>query len=354
VTLPFLTRHTPLKRSSSLLLTGLVLILSGSGCQQRPSTDLTTTPSSLDPQGPAAANIAELWWIIFGMGTAVFLIVMLLLLVTVWQRRTAVASDPPNLRPANGAPWIFGGGVIAPFIILMIFLFFNMRSLAFLQRAAAAPDITIEVTGHMWWWDVHYIDEGFRTANEIHIPVGQRVQIRATSADVIHSFWVPQLQGKQDLTPGRVDTVWLEADEPGTYRGLCAEFCGAQHARMQIIVVALPPDRYEAWLERERRPAPDPDPDDEILHRGQQIFLGSACVYCHTVRGTNASGDVGPDLTHVASRRTLAAGILTNNHGNLAGWIIDPQNIKPGNLMPPTDLSGSDLQALLAYLNTLE
>jgi cytochrome c oxidase subunit II len=312
-------------------------------------------PSALDPQGPAAADIARLWWIIFGMGTAVFIAVMALLLFVLWRRGRAVATAAEmdvDLREANGAPWILWGGIIIPFIILIIFLYFNLRSLSFVRAAPAPPTVTVEVVGRMWWWEVRYPDEGIVTANEIRLPAGQPVQIHGTSLDVIHSFWVPQLHGKQDLTPGRIDTFWLQADEPGIYRGLCAEFCGIQHARMQLVVVSEPADRFAAWLERERQPAPQPA--DKLTRRGQQIFLGSSCVYCHTVRGTNATGDLGPDLTHLASRLTLGAGILENNPGNLAGWIVDPQHIKPGNLMPPTNLESADLQALLAYLSTLE
>lgn len=330
----------------------VILALFAAGCRQTPINNLTGIPSALDARGPAAASVTELWWIIFGLGTAVFITVIGLMLWIVLRRRVGVEETAVDLRKARSTPLILWGGIVIPFVILMVFLFFSLRTLAFLQQVSAAEPLTIEITGRMWWWEVHYPDEGFATANEIHIPVGRPVQIRGTSADVIHSFWVPQLNGKQDFTPGRLDTLWLQADEPGTYRGLCAEFCGLQHARMQLIVVAQPADQFEAWLEQQRLPAPEPV--DALTRRGQQVFLGSACVYCHTVRDTNATGDLGPDLTHLASRRTLAAAILENNPGNLAGWIIDPQHIKPGNLMPPTDLDSADLQALLAYLNSLE
>jgi cytochrome c oxidase subunit 2 len=168
----------------------------------------------------------------------------------------------------------------------------------------------------------------------------------------VHNFWVPELQGKFDLIPGRTQATWLQADEPGVFQGMCAEYCGMQHAKMRFVVVALPPDEYAAWAERQRQPAPAPA--DELALRGQQLFLGSACVYCHAVAGTNATSRFGPDLTHLASRRTLAAGVLENNRGNLAGWILNPQTLKPGNKMPPTALDGEELQALLAYLESLE
>jgi cytochrome c oxidase subunit 2 len=204
----------------------------------------------------------------------------------------------------------------------------------------------------MWWWEVRYPDHEVTTANEIYIPAGQPVNFRLTTNDVIHSFWVPELNGKIDMIPGKTNTLWLQAAEPGIYRGLCTEFCGLQHAKMQYLVIAVPPNAFAQWVEQQRQPAPAPT--DETTRLGQQIFLGSACVYCHAIRGTNASGQLGPDLTHIASRRTLGAGILPNNRGTLGGWTINSQHIKPGNRMPPMNLSGAELQALLDYLATLQ
>ncbi|HXW00915.1 MAG TPA: cytochrome c oxidase subunit II, partial [Anaerolineae bacterium] len=213
-------------------------------------------------------------------------------------------------------------------------------------------EVIVEIEGNQWWWEVNYPLQEFTTANEIHIPVGPPVELKVTSIDVIHSFWVPELHGKIDLIPGQTNSFWLQADEPGVYYGECAEFCGIQHAKMALVVVAQPEAEFTAWLEQQQQPAAQIT--EATLLEGQQIFLGSACISCHTVKGTNATGDLGPDLTHLASRLTLAAGTLENNQNNLAGWIIDPQNIKPGNLMPSTDLSENELQALLAYLESLE
>jgi cytochrome c oxidase subunit 2 len=216
-------------------------------------------------------------------------------------------------------------------------------------------ELTVEVTGVQWWWDVRYRPVGGGTpvssANEIHIPVGRPVRIVLRSRDVIHSFWVPQLQGKLDLVPGNETVTWIQADSAGVFRGQCAEFCGAQHAHMAFMVVAVPPDEFDAWLEHQRRPAPEPT--DSVTLRGRAVLERTACAMCHTVRGTGARASTGPDLTHLASRRTLAAGTLPNTPGHLAGWIGDPQGIKPGNHMPRVPLSGPDLQALLAYLGTL-
>jgi cytochrome c oxidase subunit 2 len=190
-----------------------------------------------------------------------------------------------------------------------------------------------------------------RTANEIHVPVGRPVAIDLKSRDVIHSFWVPNLHGKMDAIPGRVTNTWLQADSPGVWRGQCAEFCGLQHAHMALTVVAHPAHEFEQWLSAQREPATQPT--EEIALRGQQVFLSGPCMMCHTIRGTPALSAFGPDLTHVASRRTLAAGTIPNTRGHLAGWILDPQVIKPGTRMPPTALGSEDLQALLAYLERL-
>jgi cytochrome c oxidase subunit II len=177
------------------------------------------------------------------------------------------------------------------------------------------------------------------------------VQIKAMSRDVIHSFWVPNLHGKRDLIPGQVTNFWIQADRPGVYRGQCAEFCGHQHANMAFNVVAEPMEKFEQWIRGQRQPAPEPDTPEEV--RGQQTFLQGPCVMCHTVRGTSAGSRVGPELTHVASRLTIAAGTLPNTRGHLAGWVLDPQSVKPGNRMPPNGLTPNDLQNVLTYLRSL-
>jgi cytochrome c oxidase subunit 2 len=306
----------------------------------------TSHASVLSPKGPAAARIAELWWIMLALATLIFVGVLGLLLLALFRRRDAAGQG----RPADGRLFIVGGGIALPLTVLTALFALTLWTMSAL--AAPATTLTVRVTGWQWWWEVHYPDEGFYTANEIYIPVGRPVRLELASGDVVHNFWVPELQGKFDLVPGRTQATWLQADEPGVFQGMCAEYCGMQHAKMRFVVVALPPDEYAAWAERQRQPAPAPA--DELALRGQQIFLGSACVYCHAVAGTNATSRFGPDLTHLASRRTIAAGVLANNRGNLAGWILNPQTLKPGNKMPPTALDGEELQALLAYLESLE
>jgi cytochrome c oxidase subunit 2 len=220
--------------------------------------------------------------------------------------------------------------------------------------SSGVDELTVDVTGHQWWWEIHYPGAGHEasvtTANEIHIPAGRRVRVRLTSRDVIHSFWVPALHGKMDLIPGRTTEIALQADRPGIHRGQCAEYCGTQHARMALWVIVDSPGDFAAWLDRERRPAAEPQ--EERARRGRAVFLAQSCAGCHAVRGTNV-GVGGPDLTHVASRRTLAAGTLDNVPGNLAGWVADPQALKPGSLMPRVPLDAGELHALVAYLGTL-
>jgi cytochrome c oxidase subunit II len=251
------------------------------------------------------------------------------------------------------------GGVIIPIPILLIVLIYTLfvgEATTLSGRVLGAdvePNVTIDVIGHQFWWEVRYLQEDVVTANEIHIPVGEPVLIRLVSADVIHSFWVPQLHGKIDLVPGTTNTIRLQADEPGVFRGICAEFCGAQHAHMHFLIIAQPQTEFLAWLEHQRQPAAQPA--DALIEQGQQVFFGAACVYCHAIRGVTAEPvtTIGPDLTHVASRRTLAAGMIENNRGNLGGWILDPQGIKPGNRMPSTRMNSEEFHALLSYMESL-
>jgi cytochrome c oxidase subunit II len=342
----------PLFRSIAIGGIGALGILL-SGCA--PATNIAGIPNALDTRGPVSSVIATEWWIQFALGMVVYVVVVGILLFILFARgnRGKQAADVDVLYSTGteGINWILWGGVIIPVIILAGLLGLSIYS----HISLAAPDeptaLTIEVIGHRWWWEVRYPNEGIVSANEIHIPVGRPVEIHLTSRDVIHSFWVPQLAGKLDMNPGETNSMWLQADEPGIYRGICAEFCGLQHANMQFMVIASPEASFQEFVERESQPALEPE--DDLALTGQQVFMGSSCVYCHTIQGTNATGELGPDLTHIASRLTIGAGILENNRGNLAGWIVDPHTFKPGNLMPPTNMTGAELQALLAYLDTL-
>ena len=318
------------------------------GCAE--GENVRGAPSIIHPRGLAAGRIDDLWWIMFWLGSAVFLIVMGALLVALFHRRREPVDEQATAE--RGKKAILWGGIILPAIILLVVFGFTVGTLRAMSMPETDENTIIEVIGHRWWWEVHYTDHQFFTANEIHIPVGQPVQIKLTSQDVIHSFWVPQLHGKMDMNPGKTNTFWIRADEAGEYWGECAEFCGVQHAKMQFVVVAELPEEFEAWLEQQRQPAAEPV--DELAQQGKQIFLSSDCINCHTIEGTNATGALGPDLTHLASRRTLGAGAIENTIGSLGGWVVDSHSIKPGNLMPETDIDGPELHALLAYLVSLK
>jgi cytochrome c oxidase subunit 2 len=310
--------------------------------------------SALHVAGPAAARIADLWWLMLAVATAVFLLVLVVLFRAFTHRgfraEPHTASDDRTLTK-----WVIAGGVALPAIVLAPLFVFTLYTFGRLTPPEGNDVIEVVITGKQWWWDVQYTGHDpqdlVRGANEVHIPVGQPVRVRLRSADVIHSFWAPALQGKMDLVPGRVNTTWIQADSAGVYRGECAEYCGLQHTRMQFRVVAHAPAEYASWVERYRQPAVPPA--DSAARTGQAVFLRSGCAFCHTIRGTPARGTVGPDLTHLASRRTLAAGTLPNTRGHLAGWLGNPQAIKPGNKMPQIPLRPGELQALLAYLGTL-
>lgn len=259
-------------------------------------------------------------------------------------------------EPRRRKALVVAGAVTLTVLALFVFLMVSVSK----GRRPAAPDssdaLTIEVVGHRWWWEVRYSSpvpaHRVVEANEIHIPVGRPVRIRGTSRDVVHGFWVPSLQARLDLSPGRTGETWIRAGKPGVHRGLCAKFCGRQHAQMRFLVIAEPEEVFQAWLEARSKPAPPPRTPLEA--RGQQVFLRLQCSLCHTIRGIEAHGAEGPDLTHIASRRTLGAGILPNTRGHLAQWVVGAQDVKPGNLMPPAAIRPEDLPPLLAYLESLK
>ncbi len=316
------------------------------------------TPSALNPSGPAAAHLADLWWFMFWLGAAVWILVLILLFAALLRKRRGTSVTAPDSQNVDtGRNWPIIGGIILPLVVIGVVFGYNVYTLAAVENPAGEPDVKIKVVGRRWWWEVQYTDEGITTANEIHIPVGGKVELQLESADVIHSFWVPELHGKMDLIPTRINTLTIQADKPGIYRGQCAEFCGLQHAHMGLMVVAQSKEDYDKWVDAQKKPAADPT--DPVAQQGQQVFMSAGCVFCHTVRGLDekainpSSVVLGPDLTHLSSRMTIAGASLTDNQGNLAGWIIDAQHIKPGSLMPNMYINSQDLQNLLAYLETL-
>jgi cytochrome c oxidase subunit 2 len=308
----------------------------------------------VDPAGRGAAEIATLWWVMLVLGTLVSILVIGLLAVAAWRRRSEpnVGEGPMGDDEATDRRWVVWGGVVLPVVVLVPLaglVFVTSQSIA---EPPDAGDMVIEVVGHKYWWEVRYPETGAVTANEIHVPVDRRIRIDLSTDDVIHSFWVPSLHGKADMIPGQDTQIVLEPTRTGEFQGYCAEFCGVQHAGMRFRVVVTEPDEFDAWLERESADAAQPR--NELAERGAQVFGEVGCADCHRVAGTDFDGEVGPDLTHLAGRRTLGAGIIANGRGELAGWISDPQGVKPGNLMPPAALDAEDLDSLLTYLEGLE
>lgn len=308
--------------------------------------------SALNPAGPQARSIADLGWWFLAVCVVVYVLVVGALAWAV-LRTPRAADELPGAKRRLGV--VIAGATAVTVVILVGLTVGSVVSGRGLTAPSGPGAITVNVTGHQWWWNFEYQDvspnERVVSPNELHIPVGVPVVLRVTSRDVVHSFWVPNLHGKRDLVPGMVTYTWIQADEPGIYRGQCAEFCGHQHAKMAFLVVAEPMDRFLAWLQAQRRGAPQPT--TPLEKRGHDVFMSGPCVLCHTIRGTPAGSRIGPDLTHVAGRQTIAAGTLPNTRGHRAGWISDSQSIKPGNRMPPNLLGGEDLQAVLAYLETL-
>jgi cytochrome c oxidase subunit II len=345
----------------------------------------TNAPSPLDPRTTGAARIAELGWVMIALATVVCVVVFSALVIALRtaprrpeaeQRRSAGTGAD---RPADQA--VIVAGMVIP-VAILIFTFgytvYTLRQVAgvagvggapavaahgdhavhgeagapaaLLAETGILPAVTVQLTGHQWWWQITYPDQQVTTANEIHLPAGVPVQVSVTSEDVIHSFWVPQVTGKVDLIPGKVNTITVRADQPGVYRGLCGEFCGLQHAHMHLRLIVTSADEYVVWVAQQQQAAAVPT--TPAATEGRQIFVGQ-CGECHTVQGTS-DGTRGPDLTHLASRRTLGAGIHDFNRANLEGWTRDPQSMKPGNKMPNVPLDDGAVAALVAYLEGLK
>jgi cytochrome c oxidase subunit II len=331
------------------------------------------TPNMLDPRGPMAAEVADLWWLMFWLALAVFVAVMVLLFLALYKSLSRKDNPgegyprPDYLRAENSSEdeprpfvtrpsYLLIAGVLIPGIILFFLLIVSVRTGLAILGPSPQNALVIEVIGRMWWWEVRYPEQNVVTANEIHVPVGQPIEFRLTSRDVIHSFWVPQLQGKKDMIDGKVHALPLVVSEPGVYMGICAEFCGLQHAHMLFRLIAHEQADFDAWVAARQQPAVEPT--DPLLQRGQEVFFQAACHHCHMIEGITpllpATGVVGPDLTHYGSRQTLAAGIIDNTPENLANWILNPHGIKPGVHMPATPMDGDDLDALVAFLMSLE
>lgn len=305
--------------------------------------------SMVHPAGPAAEHINELWWFLFLVLAVVFGLTMLLTGLAIGRRAPPGGAGPP----LGSTRFIVVSGILVPAVILLALLVASLRSTVALRTPTTGT--TVRIVGHQWWWHVEYPQLGIVTANELHLPRGEPVRLELESADVIHSLWVPNLTGKMDLVPGRTNVFWLQGDQPAVYRGQCAEFCGLQHARMGLHVVVLEREDFERWAARMSQ-APAPPSPGAPGRRGYEVFFGqeAGCQACHAIAGTPATSALGPDLTHVASRRTLGAASVPNSRAALARWIADPHAFKAGNRMPATELRAADLEALVDYLMTLE
>jgi cytochrome c oxidase subunit 2 len=315
----------------------------------------------LDPAGPQARHIEHTFLLIFWITSIVYAIVIAVLAMGVLRARSREAGIPAPFTPdpavEKKATRIVAGALIATVILITIMM---VSSFVTSHRTATLTDqaaLRIDVYGHQWWWEVVYPNDAapsrvIYTANEIHVPANTVVDIHGTSRDVIHSFWAPNIHGKKDLLPGYENDLTFKVDSPGVWRGQCAEYCGMQHAQMAFDIIAQSPDEFEAWYRQQLKPAADPtSPETE---HGRTVFLSQACSLCHTIRGTIAGGTTAPDLTHLASRSTIAAGALKNNVANLTAWVLDAQKIKPGCRMPPNLMNSTDLNDLIAYLETLQ
>ena len=320
--------------------------------------NLTAVQDALHPGGPEATSLEHLWWIFFWVCATVY-VLMIGFFIAAWIRgRRNVAPEvgegtEKRLITAVGAATVVSIVGLLALLVISVAVGHTVGTFG----TGASNQLEINVTGHQWWWEVKYPNsyvpsQQITTANEIHIPINTPVLLRLDTRDVIHSLWIPNLHGKRDLIPGRVNKFIIQADRPGVYRGQCAEFCGLQHAHMSLVIVAEEPEKFAKWKAHEGEGAPTPLTPQQA--RGQQVFLGAPCANCHNITGIDASATLGPDLTHFRSRPTLAAGLLQNTRGNLAGWITNAPAIKPGAQMPPNQISAAELQDLLAYLDTLK
>jgi cytochrome c oxidase subunit II len=323
---------------------------------------MTPRMSVLDPAGRQASEIAWVWDVFYGVSIVVWVLVVAFAIVAMIVSRKnqrTLPDDPMAAQPVRErymlrAILAAGAATVITLVALLVASIASGRALSALEHDTDM--VHVRITGRQWWWQIDYEatdpTQLASTANELHVPVGVTVELQLTSGDVIHSFWVPSLHGKKDLIPGRMNRTWIRVDEPGVFRGQCAEFCGLEHANMVITVIAEPREQFEAWLAHQREPAPPPA--DPAAQRGLAVFVGGPCAMCHTVAGTQAGARLGPDLTHLASRGTLGAGTLANTREHLSRWIDNPQAVKPGVRMPGLRLSPEDKAALLAFLEGLK
>lgn len=312
-------------------------------------------PNMFEPVSPPADGILQLTYLVLGIAAGIFLTVSGILFWCVYRYRARPGDDrePPQVYGSNPIEWAW---TIVPVLIVLVLFLATARTINELQASEIPPNaLKVRIIGHQWWWEIQYPDLGVVTANELHLPVSRDGSRRPTyleleSADVIHSFWIPQLNGKTDVVPNRRNLMWVEPMETGTFLGQCAEYCGTQHAKMLLRVMVHEPSEFDAWIASQKQPPPVVD----AVAEGRDVFQRTACINCHTVDGTNADGRFGPDLTHLMSRTTIGAGAAVNTPENLRAWVNDPHQFKPGVLMPAMKLDDRDLDTLTAFLSTLK
>jgi len=311
---------------------------------------METATSVLDPASTQGREILGLFWVVLGITGVIFLVVTALVVFVVIRYRQRPDGSAPSLTEDNVALELVW--TVIPLVILSVLFVFTVRVMHRVDPQAKDRDPDLLIVAHQWWWELHYPDLGVVSANEIHVPVNTKLLLELESADVVHDFWVPALGKKVDAIPGHPNTLWLNVDRPGVFLGTCDEFCGVEHAWMRIRVVGQTKHEFEAWAAQQALPAARPSSPDS--RRGAELFNKKTCASCHAIRGTAARARIGPDLTHVASRRTLGSGALDNTRANLARWIADPQAIKPGCDMPNLHLDQSDVELITDYLEELQ
>lgn len=344
-------RRAALLISALALMTALSLVFAAPALAQ---DGTPPQPSALDPVGPNGATIANLFNIVLIMATVVFVVVEGLIVFSAlrFRHKAQDTSEPTQVHGNTKAEiaWTIVPALIV--VTLFVLALQNMMVLDTPPAAAADNQMTIKVIGHQFWWEYQYPDQHIVTATDLVVPVGTVVNLELTSGDVIHSFWVPQINGKTDAFPNHINKTWIQVDTPGVYSGQCAELCGPSHANMRVVVIAKTPEDFAQWV-KEQQAAPA-EPTEALAQQGKSVFEAGACIGCHTINTTAAQGKVGPNLTHVGSRTSIAGGTLTNTDGNLKRWLTNPPLVKSGSVMPNLNLSRQEIEALAAYLQSLK
>jgi cytochrome c oxidase subunit II len=339
-----------------MLVSLIILVSTAVGATHSLSSEAPVqTPNIFAPTSTPAFAIRDLSWFVLGICAVIFIVVGGLLTYSVMRFRSRPGEDSREPPQVYGSNQIELAWTVVPVLIVVVLFLATARYIFGIEGLQPTPNaLQVTVVGHQWWWEIRYPDLGIVTANELHVPVSNEGEVTPTfltlqSTDVIHSFWVPQLAGKIDVVPNKINRVWMDPHTPGLYVGQCAEFCGVQHAGMLLRVMVHSKDEFAAWAVAQKALAMD----DPTVRGGRELFQSTACINCHTVRGTPANGIFGPDLTHLMSRSTLGAGVASNTPENLRAWVNNPASLKPGALMPAMQLARTDLDQIVAYLLTL-